>query len=84
MQPDMSCRHWQCMHFLHKLNFCPVRLLPTVGSDRRVAAKMAALHTAAQERGPPVRSRNGRDAQFGTRMNGRTGRSTGWGETPIS
>ena len=28
---------------------------PTVGSDRRIAAKMAALHTAAQERGPPVR-----------------------------
>ena len=28
---------------------------PTAGSRRRVAAKMAALHTAAQERGPPVR-----------------------------
>ena len=57
---------------------------PTAGSDRSVAAKMAALHTAAQERGPPVRSRNGRDAQFRTRMNGRTVRSTGWGGTPIS
>ena len=57
---------------------------PTMGSDRSIAAKMAALHTAAQERGPPVRSRNGRDAQFRTRMNGRTGRSTGWGEMPIS
>ena len=47
---------------------------PTVGSGRCVAAKMASLHTAAQERGPPVRSRNGRDARYPSIFNGQDAR----------
>ena len=46
-----------------KMAAFPVNAARSARGPYRGAAKMAALHTAAQERGPPARSRNGRDAR---------------------